>query len=145
MLRCWRKLTLMFALLALVLTACVRPEETPFWDLAGEPGLLYWVKLHYERHAIEENGRCLHPQFEGMTRATILEDTDEQMVVTLGYAYTDFFRDGDDCNRFRLNRCFIMRECTGFGERTFTIARTPEGSAVVGMSGHRKERRAAQP
>lgn len=124
----------------LALAGCVPPEETPFWHLAGEPGLLYHVKQYYEHNAVEEAGLCPRPLFEGMTRSVVEEDTGERLVVTLGYAYSDFLRDGDDCSRLRPNRCFIMRECTGFNERTFTIAKRPGGFEVIDMSGLRRGR-----
>lgn len=132
--RRWPKLILPFGLV-LALAGCVEPREMPIWSLAGEPGLLWDVKRHYERHAMEEHGRCLMPQFEGVTRYVVLEETDERMVLALGYFYTDFARDGDDCSRFRPARCFIMRECRGFGERTFTVDLTPERPEIVAMSG----------
>jgi hypothetical protein len=138
--RSWQKLALACGLAAALAGCAVEPRDTPFWTLAGEPGLLWDVTQYYQRHAIEEGGRCLMPQFRGATHVAVLEDTEEQLVLALGYAYTDLVRDGDDCHRLRLARCFIMRECEGFSERTFTIARTPVGLEVVDMSGLRKHR-----
>ena len=76
-----------------------------------------------------------------MTRTEILEDTPEQMVLQLNYAYRDMIRDGEDCSEMRPARCWIMRECRGFAQRTFTVARTEDGLEVVGMSGPQRNRR----
>src|SRR5690606_17725726 len=51
-----------------LLAACAGdPAQNPAWELAGHPGLLYDVKLFYERNALEEDGRCTMPLLEGVT------------------------------------------------------------------------------
>lgn len=105
------------------------------WELAGQPGLLLEVKHHYERHATEEHGRCTRPLMEGVTRSEVLEEDDRTLRLRLGYHYRDHLRDGDDCDELRPLRCGIMRECRGFGERTFTIDKSGAELAVVEMSG----------
>jgi len=127
-----RAITLIFS--TLLLAGCAA-ETMPAWELAGEPGLLFTVKQYYERHAVEEAGFCRNPLLEGVSRTEILEESDERLTVRLGYYYRDFVHDGEDCSRLRPNRCFIMRECRGFAERTFTIAKGAEGGHVLEMSG----------
>lgn len=126
--------------LALALTlagsACTDPTKMPGWELLGEPGLLFWVKQHYERHAVEENGICTAPLLDGATRARLVEETEDKLVVELAYYYRDMIRGPeDDCSRLRPARCFLMVPCRGFGARTFTVAKTADGLEVVDMSG----------
>lgn len=126
--------------LAMALTlsgsACTDPTRMPGWELLGEPGLLFWVKQYYERHAVEENGICTRPLLDGATRARLIEETEEELVVELTYYYRDRIRDPDeDCNLINRTHCFVMVRCRGFGERTFTVAKTTDGLEVVDMSG----------
>lgn len=125
----------------LLLAACIDPKTSPIWELAGEPGLLYEVKRHYERNAVEENGQCPWPLLDGVTRSRVLEETEDRLVVEVGYYYRDRVRDDEDCDELRPNRCFIMRPCRGFAERTFTVDKTAHGAEVVAMSGPKRQRR----
>jgi len=128
-------------MMLLGLCASCDPTKMRAWELAGEPGLLFEIQQHYERNALEEGGRCPAPLLGGVTRTEILEDTPERMVLSLNYAYRDMIRDGDDCSEMRPARCGIMRECRGFAQRTFTVARTDGGLEVVGMTGPQRNRR----
>jgi hypothetical protein len=132
-----------FAALMMLLSLCAScdPTEMRAWELAGEPGLLFQVQQHYERNALEEGGRCTAPLLQGVTRTEMLEDTPEQMVLRLKYSFRDRIRDGGSCSDRRRGRCGMMRECRGFAQRTFTIARTDDGLEVVGMSGAQRNRR----
>jgi hypothetical protein len=132
------------AALMVILAVCAScdPTKMKAWELAGQPGLLYEVKQYYEHNALEEGGRCARPLLDGVTRSEILEDSAQQMVLDLGYAYRDMQRGpDDDCSESRFLRCTIMAPCRGFAERTFTIARTEDGLDVVGMSGPQRNRR----
>lgn len=111
------------------------PAQNPAWNLAGHPGLLYDIKLFYERNALEENGRCTRPLLEGVSRAEVLSEDDQQIVLALTYRYRDLMRD-----ERRLGRPF--RECEGFARRTFTVAKTGDGFTVTEMGGPQKRRRA---
>lgn len=116
------------------------------WTLGGEPGLMTKVRQYYSRNATEEGGQCPWPIMEGVTRETVLEDSQERLEVLIRYRYRDFVRDEDeDCDRFRPNRCFIMVPCRGFAERSFTIARSEDGSTVIGMSGEQRRRQPLNP
>jgi hypothetical protein len=86
------------------------------------------IKLYYERNA-SEGGRCFNPYIEGFTAVTVREDTPDRLVVDARYFYRDRFQDGDG-----------GQVCTGFSQRTFTLARDQNGRpVVVGMSGERYE------
>jgi hypothetical protein len=131
------------AALMMILPLCAScdPYKMRAWELAGEPGLLFEIQQYYERNALEEGGRCPAPLLGGVARTEILEDTPEQMVLHLSYAYRDMIRDGEDCSEMRPARCGIMRECRGFAARTFTVARTDDGLEVVDMTGPQRRRR----
>ena len=113
------------------------PAQIPGWELAGHPGLLYDVKLYYERNALEENGRCTFPLLEGVSRSEILSEDDEQLVIGLTYRYRDMVRDE--------RRLGLFRECEGYASRTFTVAKTGDELIVTGMGGPQKRRRASEP
>jgi hypothetical protein len=120
-----------------LLACALDPAQSPAWELAGHPGLLYDVKLYYERNALEENGRCTFPLLEGITRSEVLAEDDEQLVIALTYSYRDSMRDE--------RRAGLFRECTGFAGRTFTIAKADGELSVAGMDGPQKRRRAPEP
>ena len=110
------------------------PAQNPAWTLAGHPGLLYWVKFYYERNALEENGRCTAPLLEGVSRAEVLSEDQDQLVVALVYRYRDALRDEPRAPSGRLP---FFRECTGVASRTFTIATGGDRPTVIGMNGPR--------
>jgi len=79
---------------AAMLFACAGdPAQNPAWQLAGHPGLLFPIKVYYERNALEENGRCTAPLLEGVSRSEVLADDQDQLVVALAYRYRDRIRD----------------------------------------------------
>jgi hypothetical protein len=83
---------------------------------------------HYEAHASEQNGRCLNPFMDALTRVDMVEDTGTRLVVDVRYAYRDpFMNDRDRA---------LGRQCSGRGERRFTLARNEDDTIdVVEMSG----------
>jgi hypothetical protein len=86
---------------------------------------------HYERNASE--GNCYHPSIDGFTKLNVLEHTPDRLVVHARYLYRDRFRDNDDGGS-------SSGACSGFGERTFTLTRGPEGGALeVTMDGQQEE------
>jgi hypothetical protein len=120
------------------LLACAfDPAQSPAWELAGHPGLLYDVSRYYQRNALEENGRCANLLFEGVTRSEVLAEDDEQLVIGLTYRYRDSVRDE--------RRVGMFRECEGFASRTFTIAKADGQLSVAGMDGPQKRRGAPAP
>jgi hypothetical protein len=120
-----------------LLACAIDPARIPAWELAGHPGLLYWIKLYYERNALEENGRCTAPLLEGVSRSEVLAEDDDELVIGLTYRYRDTLRDE--------RRLGLFRECEGFASRTFTIAKADDELTVAGMSGPQKRRRAPNP
>ncbi len=88
------------------------------------------ITRHYERNASE--GNCFNPSIDGFTRLTVLEDTPDRLVVHARYLFRDRFQDGDDGGSGG-------GRCSGFGERTFTLTRSPEGDLVVAMDGQQDE------
>jgi len=127
------------ALGLLALAAC-DPTKNPAWTLGGEPGMLFTIKQYYELNALEEGGRCSAPLLEGVTRSRVVEEDEERLSVDLGYYYRDMAGGGDDCDRFRLLRCGVMRECQGFAERSFVVGREGDALRVLEMGGERKGR-----
>ena len=83
---------------------------------------------HYEAHASEQYGRCLNAFMNALTRVDVVEDTGTRLVVDVRYAYRD---------RFMTDRAGALgRQCSGRGERRFTLARNEDESLdVVEMSG----------
>ena len=124
---------------SIALAACAGdPAQNPAWELAGHPGLLYWIRFYYEQNALEENGWCTAPLLEGVSRSEVLAEDDEQLVIRLTYRYRDFMRDEPRLPGF-------FRECQGFATRTFTIAKTGDELRVATMDGPQKRRRAPAP
>jgi hypothetical protein len=87
---------------------------------------------HYARNATE--GNCYNPTIDGFTRLTVLEDTPDRLVVHARYLFRDRIRDrgGGDEGGSGAGRC------SGFGERTFSLTRSPEGDLVVAMDGQQE-------
>ena len=126
--------------IVLLLAGC-DPRTNPAWEFAGEPGLLYDIKLFYEKNAREEHGRCPRPLMDGITRAEVLDETGARLTVRISYAYRDWTMTGEDCDRLRPGRCFIQQACRGFSSRTFTLDRAaPDFKRVLEMSGEQRRR-----
>jgi hypothetical protein len=86
------------------------------------------IMRHYEAHASEQSGRCLNPFMDALIRVDVVEDTGTRLVVDARYAYRDRFMDDRDGA--------LGRECSGRGERRFTLARNEDdGFDVIEMSG----------
>jgi len=129
----------LLALGALALGAC-DPTRNPAWTLGGEPGMLFTIKQYYELNALEEGGRCSAPLLEGVSRSRVVEDEPGRFEVDIAYYYRDMIRDDDDCDRLPNAGCRVLRECQGFAQRSFLVARQPDGLAVLEMSGPKKGR-----
>ena len=96
-------------------------------SLAGVPDLRPIVQRYYEARATEENGRCRSPLLDGVLNATVLEDDAQRLVVRVRYLYRDHTAE-------------LRGACIGFGNRTFTIEKGPDGPMVVDMSGEQHPR-----
>ena len=112
--------------LALALVACNNLSGAG-QDLAGVQGLRPVVQRYYEARATEENGRCRSPLLDGVLSAAVLQDDSQRLVVRLRYLYRDHAAE-------------LRGACIGFGNRTFTIDKGPEGPTVVDMSGEQHPR-----
>ena len=114
-----------------LLVACsgARIESAYF----GPPGAIERaIRLYHERHASEGGGRCFRPYIDGFTNLTVIEDTPDRLVVEARYFYRDRFQQGGAGEG--------GQTCTGFNERTFTLARDPDGRpVVVDMTGEQDE------
>ena len=106
-------------LLALTLAACA---GGPRAELAGEPGLYAALKSYYDRHGLEDAGRCLAPELGAVTSSEVLERAADRLVVRADYVYSD-------------GAAPFRGDCRGFGSRVFTVARNPDGLEVVEMTG----------
>lgn len=127
---------------ALGLAACAGEA----WTIAGRPGLMTPVRQYYYWNAAEEGGYCTAPIMEAITQERVLEESPEQLEVTLRYAYRDWIRDGDDdCSDLRPGRCFLNIPCRGYNERTFTIDLSGPEPKVVGMTGDLRRPEAVNP
>ena len=124
---------LLLILLCLILVAVVGCSTTQIESAHFGPSAAIERAMlrHYERNATE--GNCYNPSIDGFTRLAVLEDTPDRLVVHARYLYRDRFQDaGGDGGS--------TGACTGFGERTFTLARSPEsGDLVVAMDGQQDE------
>ena len=107
--------------LAPALTAC-NGASSAGQDLAGVQGLRPVLQHYYEARATEENGRCRSPLLDGVLNATVLQDDPQRLVVRVRYLYRDHSAE-------------LRGACIGFGNRTFTIDKGPDGPMVVEMSG----------
>jgi hypothetical protein len=116
------------AAIAILLAACTATRiESAHWGPSA--AIERAIIQHFERHASE--GNCFHPMIEGFTRLTVVEDTPDQLGVHARYLWRDRFQDSGDGGG---------QNCRGFGERTFTLARAPDGApVVVGMTGEQDE------
>lgn len=103
-------------------------ESTHF---GASPAIERAIRLHHERYASEGGGRCFRPYIDGFTKLTVLEDTPDRLVVHARYFYRDRFQEGGEDGG---------QVCTGFAERTFTLARSADGApVVVAMTGEQDE------
>lgn len=103
---------------ALLLAGCASIEPLP-----DHPGAIAAIEDYYRQHAWEEGARCVLPEME-VTRARLIESSDERTVVEVRYFWWD-------------ERAATDRQgntCTGFDTRTFRLA----GGRVVEMSGEQR-------
>jgi predicted small secreted protein len=116
---------LWMALLALTLApalAACNGASGAGQNVAGVPDLRPVLQHYYEARATEENGRCRSPLLDGVLNATVLQDDPQRLVVRVRYLYRDHSAE-------------LRGACIGFGNRTFTIDKGPDGPMVVEMSG----------
>jgi hypothetical protein len=100
--------------------------------VAGVPGLQWQIQSFYLDRATEKGGTCTSPAIRSITQTTVLEDTEEQLVLRVRY----FWRDEGMQLDFDQLPQLTATSCQGFAERDFTMARMTDGSLqVTGMTG----------
>ncbi len=110
--------------LAVVALATLAACNMPGPPVAGVPGLQWEIQRFYLDRATEAGGMCTAPRILSVTRATVLEETDTEVVMRVRYYWRD---EGmrPDFDRLPLVSAI---SCEGFGERDFTFARLAEGA-----------------
>ena len=104
--------------------------------VAGIPGLQWELQRFYLDKATEEGGMCTAPAIRSITGSTVLEETDEQMVLRVRY----FWRDEQMRQDYELLPLTGSISCQGFAERDFTLTRMSDGSFdVVKMTGEMRD------
>ena len=88
------------------------------------------VSRYYAAHASEENGACLSPQI-----ASVKERSREGSVVLVRYTY---YEPGEGQTDWPVVFHKPV-DCTGEGERQFTVEDTKLGLEVIDMSGPRRD------
>ncbi len=98
----------------------------------GDRDLQREIRRYYEARATEDFARCPSPRISTLTRAELVEDTPQRVVMDIGYRWRDEGQTADGDSR---------TPCQGFGERRFTFARAEGGElSVERMSGPRPRR-----
>lgn len=98
--------------------------------LAPPDELTREVSRYYAAHASEENGACRSPAIASVTERALRGD-----VVTVRYTYYEPGEGETDWPTL-FHRPV---DCTGSGERQFTVERTKLGLQVVDMTGPRRD------
>jgi hypothetical protein len=113
-------------LVAAVLMGGCAASRVPETGFAEPQALERAVMSYYEHHATEENRTCLSPFMYGLTKVDVVEEQPEHLVVEVRYLYRDRNRDdrGDG----------LGRECSGYGERRFTLGKGATGPEVLDMT-----------
>ena len=109
---------------ALLAGGCISRVEQ---QLVAFPGLARQLEAFYRDRAFEQGAMCTRPSMT-VTDARIVEQTQDRLVVAARYVYESIDGGGG-------NPAF---QCRGFGERLFTVARGPQGTSVVAMTGEQR-------
>jgi hypothetical protein len=106
--------------------------------LAGYPGLQWKVISFYDRWAMEKAATCPQPRMQAVTRAEVVEETAERVVMNIRYHWIDEGQiDTDD----GFGVMPALQRCDDWGERTFTFVKRTDGSLdVVAMTGPQRDR-----
>ena len=100
---------------ALIGLAACAPQTLP-----DHPGAVAAIESYYRDHAWEDGARCVMPEMD-VTRADLIQDQDDRLVVKTRYYWEDE----------RHQNVGGSNICQGFATRTFTL----QGGRVIGMSG----------
>ena len=100
--------------------------------LEGHAGLQYRVVSFYDAHASERQATCPNPKMQSITASRVVEDTPERVVMDIRYYWVDWSQAVD-------LQSGSITTCRDWSERTFTFARTTDGSLQpVSMTGPTK-------
>jgi hypothetical protein len=116
------------SLVVLLLGSCA--SRIPATGFAEPAAIESAITRYYERNGSEENQTCLTPYIDGLTRTAVVDEQPDRLVLDVHYFYRDRFKSDNDNG--------IGRECTGFRAREFTLAKGPDGIAVVAMGESRR-------
>jgi signal transduction histidine kinase len=97
--------------------------------VAGFPGLQFPIQSYYDTHATEKNWTCNQPRLQAITRAQVVDETPERVVMNIRYYWFD-----EQATTFEDNVPFGMpalQRCNGWAERTFTFVKRTDGSLQV--------------
>ena len=100
--------------------------------LEGHPGLQYRVISYYRDHASERHAACPNPELQSITSTQVVEDQPERVVMDIRYYWVDWSQATDVQGG-------SITTCRDWSERTFTFARSSDGTLqVVDMTGAEK-------
>ncbi len=126
-------------LTSILLVACAGTLPDP----TGMPGGQLAIMSYYDSHATEQHASCTTPQMTAITRATVVQDTPQKLVLAIRYTYQPFSRGGGMTIDGKGHESRITG-CSDFATRQFTLARTPGGVVVRSMTGEQRGGLAAQ-
>lgn len=116
-------------LLAVLTAACA----SPLASIGGDRALERRIGSYYNGRAMEADARCPNPRIDTIARATPTGTDGDRRSVLVRYHWTD------DTQTVDLGNGGSKIACTGWGERTFTLAPAADGTlAVTGMTGLQK-------
>ncbi len=116
---------------SLIVAACVGGEGVGVDEVLGYEGLGRQVELFYAQRAWERSATCTMPTIDRIIAAEVVEETEDTLVVRVGYSWSDDSRDGD-------SNLLIGRgsRCRSLDERRFTLRKLEGGGVrVIDMSG----------
>lgn len=130
-----RTKTLLSAGIMLALAGCAGFSTTAVPDTSFAPGapVQAAISTYYRDHAVEyDAGPCYRPYFDAITRAEVVEEDADHLVLDLRYSFRDRLRDDEDSNRIPPSS---RRVCWGFESRQFTLGKETGVVRVTDMTG----------
>lgn len=109
-------------------TGCATPFDAPSGPDAA-------IKGYYAAHASEEAGACPRPEIAAILDHDGLNAAGSRTTWMVRYSYFDPRVEAASDWPYLLT---AERECTGFGEREFTLLERRTGYVVLDMSGERR-------
>ena len=108
--------------------------------VAGYPGLQNQIQWFYGNNALEQNATCTQPRMRSVTRAQIVDETQDTVVMNIGYYWLDEGQLDLDQGGFVPGPGAFFQRCNGFAERQFTFTKMTDGSLQVrSMTGPQRQ------